>query len=264
MRSVSVSFLCLLLASTLAQAEAPPIQQWIDEAIQAGGGVVTIPEGEHILEMGLVIKDAKKLAIRGVDKERCILKLAPWPETKDMVHLIEVSGTCETLEIAGLTLDGKTSGKSLVNQLIFVDGMSAPSGTGFKDIHIRDCMLQHFNGSGVLVHNTDGCVVERCSFRDGSMAVGFWNRSKDCIARGNQIIRMSTLFHMLNASNCLIIGNESWEAGVIWIEHDHNAGKQERHVLRNNAFQGALLTRSETVPQPLTEDNEGLVPYPKN
>jgi hypothetical protein len=271
MRSVTVSILCLLLICTLVQAEAPPIQQWIDEAIQAGGGVVTIPEGEHVLEKGLVIKNAKNLAIRGVDKERCILKLASWPETKDMVYLIEVSGSCETLEIANLTLDGKPSskpsGKFLGINLIHVDGMSAPSGSGIKDIHIRDCMLQHFNGSGVLVHNTEGCVVERCSFLDGGFAVSFYYRSKDCIARGNQIIRVPTLFHMYDASNCLIIGNESWDHAAIWIQSDHHDDKQERHVIRNNAFHTkALLSllSGENTPQPLTEDNEGLVPYPKN
>jgi hypothetical protein len=58
-----------------ARAEAPPIQQWIDEALQHGGGVVTIPPGVHVLEKGLLLKDAKKLALRGMDKEECVLKL---------------------------------------------------------------------------------------------------------------------------------------------------------------------------------------------
>ncbi|GEP45008.1 right-handed parallel beta-helix repeat-containing protein [Brevifollis gellanilyticus] len=52
-----------------------PLQQWIDEAIKAGGGVVSVPPGEHELPAGLMIKDAKKLALRGLEKERCILKL---------------------------------------------------------------------------------------------------------------------------------------------------------------------------------------------
>lgn len=72
-------FLCLifLFGSVLHAAEPAPIQQWIDEAIKAGGGVVTIPEGVHVLPSGLLIKNAKKLALRGIDKERCILKLPP-------------------------------------------------------------------------------------------------------------------------------------------------------------------------------------------
>lgn len=74
---------CLVLAllafiSSLCRADdAPPIQQWIDEAIKAGGGVVTVPPGVHVLPKGLVIRDAKKLALRGMDKEECVLKLPP-------------------------------------------------------------------------------------------------------------------------------------------------------------------------------------------
>lgn len=75
MRFPLVFCLCLTsLASSLAQA---PLQQWIDEAIRAGGGVVTVPPGEHVLEKGLIIKDAKKLALRGMEKEQCVLKLPP-------------------------------------------------------------------------------------------------------------------------------------------------------------------------------------------
>lgn len=70
---LSLTFLCC----QLVLAETPPIQQWIDEAIKAGGGVVTIPEGLHFLPKGLLVKNAKKLALRGVSKERCVLKLPP-------------------------------------------------------------------------------------------------------------------------------------------------------------------------------------------
>lgn len=66
-----LTFLCC----HLIHADAPPIQQWIDEAINAGGGVVTIPEGVHVLSKGLFLKNAKKLALRGISKERCVLKL---------------------------------------------------------------------------------------------------------------------------------------------------------------------------------------------
>ena len=45
MRAVlSFIFLCC----QLTHAETPPIQQWIDEAIKAGAGVVTIPDGVHV------------------------------------------------------------------------------------------------------------------------------------------------------------------------------------------------------------------------
>lgn len=65
------------LVISYAHAETPPIQTWIDEAIKKGGGVVTIPPGVHVLPKGLMLKDAKKLSLRGMEKEGCILRLPP-------------------------------------------------------------------------------------------------------------------------------------------------------------------------------------------
>ncbi len=88
MRHRCLLICCLgLFAPTLLPAAAPPIQDWIDEAVKAGGGVVTIPPGEHVLPKGLVIRDAKKLALRGMEKEACILKLPP------LVHALSAAET---------------------------------------------------------------------------------------------------------------------------------------------------------------------------
>lgn len=72
-------FLLLLLAavrpaSALTEAE---IQKFIDDAIKAGGGEVVIPPGVHVIERGLMVKDAKKLRIIGLDAEETVLKLPP-------------------------------------------------------------------------------------------------------------------------------------------------------------------------------------------
>jgi parallel beta-helix repeat protein len=53
------------------------IQGYINDAIKAGGGEVVIPPGTHMITKGLVIQDAKKLRLIGLDAERCILKLPP-------------------------------------------------------------------------------------------------------------------------------------------------------------------------------------------
>ena len=76
MTRLFIPWLFCLVIAVPAAAQAP-IQKWIDEAIKAGGGVVTIPPGEHILPQGLLIKDAKKLALRGLEREQCVLKLPP-------------------------------------------------------------------------------------------------------------------------------------------------------------------------------------------
>lgn len=71
--------ICLLLflsldAHALTERE---IQSFIDEAIKAGGGEVVIPHGEHRIERGLKIKDAKNFRLIGLDAETCVLKAPP-------------------------------------------------------------------------------------------------------------------------------------------------------------------------------------------
>lgn len=79
-------FILTLLISAQARAlSEPEIQTFINNAIKAGGGEVLIPPGTHLITQGLVIKDAKKLRLVGLDAERCILKLPPlaFAEVKD-------------------------------------------------------------------------------------------------------------------------------------------------------------------------------------
>ncbi|MDB6005290.1 MAG: hypothetical protein JWR15_2277 [Prosthecobacter sp.] len=72
--------LLVLLLAALQPARALPeaeLQRYIDEAIKAGGGEVVIPPGVHLIERGLMVKDAKKLRIVGLDAEETVLQLPP-------------------------------------------------------------------------------------------------------------------------------------------------------------------------------------------
>ena len=72
--------LLVLIFAALQPARALPeaeLQRYIDEAIKAGGGEVVIPPGVHFIEHGLMVKDAKKLRIVGLDAEDTVLKLPP-------------------------------------------------------------------------------------------------------------------------------------------------------------------------------------------
>jgi hypothetical protein len=73
------------IAAALSEAE---IQGFINEAIKAGGGEVLIPPGVHLIEKGLVLKDAKKVRLVGFDMEACVLKLPPlaYAETAEAVE----------------------------------------------------------------------------------------------------------------------------------------------------------------------------------
>lgn len=76
MRLLCLAILLLSPVHTHALTEKE-IQTFIDEAIKASGGEVVIPPGVHVIEHGLVIKDAKNLRLVGLDAETCALKAPP-------------------------------------------------------------------------------------------------------------------------------------------------------------------------------------------
>lgn len=67
----------LLFASPVLGLTEAEIQGFIDKAINAGGGEVVIPPGVHVIERGLMMRDAKKVRLAGLDPETCVLKLPP-------------------------------------------------------------------------------------------------------------------------------------------------------------------------------------------
>ncbi|MBL9131656.1 MAG: right-handed parallel beta-helix repeat-containing protein [Verrucomicrobiaceae bacterium] len=73
--------LCLAAFSAASAAHAltsAELQRFIDDAAKSkSGGEVVIPPGTHVLERTLMITDAKKLRIAGLDAERTVLRLPP-------------------------------------------------------------------------------------------------------------------------------------------------------------------------------------------
>jgi len=71
-------FLLLFMLTSAHALTSAELQQFIDEAIQSkDGGEVVIPPGRHVLERALIIRDAQKLRITGLDAETTVLALAP-------------------------------------------------------------------------------------------------------------------------------------------------------------------------------------------
>lgn len=73
-------FLLTLLLSRITSHSltADELQRFIDEAAKAeGGSEVVIPPGRHVLNHALVIQNAKKIRIAGLDAETTILQLPP-------------------------------------------------------------------------------------------------------------------------------------------------------------------------------------------
>ncbi|MCB1211864.1 MAG: right-handed parallel beta-helix repeat-containing protein [Verrucomicrobiales bacterium] len=110
--------ICLLLLLSIVQAQAltdVEIQQFIDEAIKAGGGEVVIPQGTHEIRKSLLIKDAKNLRLIGLDQERCILKLPPASFAQSSVAVAAGVMSIATLRqqgiVPGMTLQIEAPGE---------------------------------------------------------------------------------------------------------------------------------------------------------
>jgi len=232
-------------------ADSLPIQQWIREAIQSGGGTVTIPEGVHELTSPLIIEDAQKLAIRGMNKERCLLKLKAGT-LGPPAPLISIKGTSRTLEISGLTLEGSSS-TSILLWIASPDTQAA-----LKDVTVRDCLFKDFE-QGIQAQRVHSFSLERCSFSDGSRAVVLQD-TPAAIARGNHIIRVTTAFDCIRAESGVFDGNELWNCDVGFSIHEPSQAEKPTVIRRNGFIQTRLgLAIPEGQELPLLENNENLV-----
>lgn len=223
--------LLLFFGLSLHAQEAPPLQDWIQEALKAGGGVVTVPDGVHTLAEPLVIENAKKLALRGMGREDCVLRLArPGPA------VIEIRGASESVELAGITLQG--------------GGVRVMGG---KDIQVRDCLFESSGGPGVEFLGSTESGVQRCSLRDGSgPALRVAGGAQKIELRGNQIARCAVGIELDQANACGVVGNEirGGQTAVRVL-----AGKTAaKHRLVDNAFYD--ITGEPLLLQPATTELE--------
>lgn len=256
-RDASVRFLFLLFLFTaplLAAEETPPIQQWIDEAIKAGGGIVTIPEGEHVLTHGLVIKNAKKLALRGINKETCVLKLSIEHQTEP---IIEINGSAEMIEVAKLTLRGRMEAGVKSSALLSI--RDKPEKPVMKGLIVRDCLFANFT-TGVEVFAASSFQIERCSLSDGQERAVLFHQIKEGTAKGNRIARVTgAAFELRDASGCIIAGNETRDCDYGVIIQPESHPKSEAHQILNNAFfqnRVSVIYPAHIQPEPILKEND--------
>lgn len=246
--------LVFLSLPVLQAAEPPPIQRWINEAIAAGGGIVTVPEGLHLLPRGLVIKNAQKLALRGMNTETCVLKLA---DEAAAGPLIEIIGSAQTLEIAKLTLVGNTGADKPSPALLRIQDVAEKP--QMKDLLVRDCTFTDFT-TGLEITAASSMNVERCSLRDGRGSAVVLRQLKTATLRGNRITRVTgPAFDLIDASGCLIIGNETQDcAHGVRIQPDSQP-QADAHQILNNAFlknSSAAIHPAKIQPPLILKDND--------
>lgn len=187
--------LLLLLASqpvfALTEAE---IQSHLDAAIKAGGGEVVIPPGVHVIEKGLLLKDAKKLRFIGLDAEACVFKAA-----QDTTTLLRLEGACEGVRIEKLTFEGGQDGIS----------ESKAAADGLKQIHIGRCFFQNQQRTAVRLEHASGAEIEDSTFRDMKAdAVRFGERVTSSFVAHCNFTRCGTGVVLSGTKKCLAASNE--------------------------------------------------------
>ena len=197
------SALLVLLFAALQPAQALPeaeLQQYLDEAVKAGGGEVVIPPGVHLIERGLMVKDAKKLRIIGFETEETVLKAA-----SDKIALISLMGSCENVRIEKLTFAGGEFG---VSKRVPEDApiKGDPKLIGFT---IMRCFFQDQLSSAVLLRAAEQATVEDCSFSDiESASLMFSEGSAEGIVRHNHFIRCHTAIALMGTTKISVVANE--------------------------------------------------------
>ncbi len=185
----------LLIAFTPAHAlTEAEIQQHIDAAIKADGGEVVLPPGVHVIEKGLLLQDAKKLRLIGLDAETCILQAAP-----GNTSLLRLDGACEAVRIEKLTFAGGQDGIS----------EEKTGKDGLQQIHIGRCFFQNQQRHAVRVTHASAVEIEDCTFRDiAKDAVVFGGQVTGSFIAHNHLTRCAVGVTLQGAQKCLVASNE--------------------------------------------------------
>lgn len=216
-------------ASALPEAE---IQSYIDEAIKAGGGEVVIPPGVHLIERGLMLKDAKKLRIIGLDAEECVLKAA-----RKTNSLFLLSGTCEEVRIEKLTFEG---GQNAVSEMAEPGLMNK-----FAKVHVGRCFFQDQRRAALLLPKAaiEALEIEDCTFRDiDGAGILFGEGMTGCSITHNHLTRCKVGITLAGAQRCLAASNEISACGtglLITAAAEVQTIEQE-NVVALNAITGSL------------------------
>lgn len=223
----------LLLVSQTARAlPEAEIQRYIDEAIKAGGGEVVIPPGVHMIKQGLVLKDAKKLRLIGLDAEETVLKAAGKANS-----LFLLSGACEELRIEKLTFEG---GQDAVSEMAEPGLMNK-----FAKVHVGRCFFQDQQRAAVLLPKAaiEALEIEDCTFRDiDGAGVLLGEGMKGCSITHNHLTRCKAGITLAGSQRCLVASNEISACGTGLLVTAVAEGKtiEQGNVVALNAIIGSL------------------------
>lgn len=143
------------------------IQAAIDSASSAGGGVVLLKSGTHVLTEQLTLKS--KVTLCGEGRTRTLLKQGP-----SFLHGTAIgagSGQLTDVVIKDLTLDGLQTGGTAGIVLAGSD----PSSNWHARIMLQNVNVTHWAGMGVHIKRTSSIIMDHCEFQYNGSANGLFH-----------------------------------------------------------------------------------------
>jgi hypothetical protein len=197
-------FLLLFMLTSAHALTSAELQQFIDEAMKSkNGSEVLIPPGRHELEKPLIVRDAKKLRIAGLDAETTQLVAA-----EGIQHALELRGTCQDVWISKLTMEGA--------------GVLAEK-TG--SLRIDRCFFQNTRHTAITLEGCKEASITGCTVRDGvGTAIELSKDCAECVIRHCNVARCKVGVLLEGVKNCRVEQNDFLECAEATRE-DQGAAK---------------------------------------
>lgn len=212
--------LCLLAATLHAEGfTRAELQKFIDDALAAGGGQVILPPGTHSLDAPLVIKNAAKLRLLGLDAEDTFLQ--PVKDAPKPFPLLQIEGSASDLRIAKITFT-TTSPAFARSPLLQITGTTQKDQS--TSVEIDRCFFQNHAGPAVTLSASKNSRITSCTFMDlGGPAIHATGPTSTLTLQHNHLTRTASPAILLDSSTtgCRLIANEL-QSGSLQIEgRDH-------------------------------------------
>ncbi len=194
-------FFMLTSAHALTSAE---LQQFIDEAMKSkNGSEVVIPPGRHELDKPLIVRDAKKVRIAGLDAETTLLVAA-----EGIQHVLELRGACQDVWISKLTIDGAGVLAEKTSSLL-----------------IDRCFFQNTRGTAITLQGCVEASITGCTVRDGTgTAIELVKDCAECVVRHCNVARCKVGVLLQGVKSCRVEQNDFLECAEATRE-DQGAAK---------------------------------------
>ncbi|WP_372753439.1 glycosyl hydrolase family 28-related protein [Labilibaculum sp.] len=201
------------------------IQNAIDKASEAGGGVVILKEGTHILDGSITLKS--NVTIVGEGRGKTILLQGA--KLDKAAFNVEAKPTITDVLIKDLTLKGTRSGK--VNGIL-IRGRNEDR---HKRIMLQNVDVTDWSAQGVHIKRTNHIIMDNCNFQYNGSAGGLYH---NCYFLYNKNILQSDLnmSYPVKGKGCKYTSCEYVLAQRCTIKNTHGNGIQADHEQAGYVF----------------------------